>query len=65
MHSRIFIESCFYKEFFLGKNGVPSVEFVAGKIRVTIVKFLRSQEVEFFSNLCWKPQRGVERPEGL
>jgi hypothetical protein len=38
---------------------------VVGKICVAVVEFLKSQQVEFLSNLCWKPWRGVERPEGL
>jgi hypothetical protein len=42
-----------------------STRFVAGRICVAVVEFLRSQQVVFLSNLCLKPWKGVERPEGL
>jgi hypothetical protein len=36
-----------------------------GQICVAIVEFLKSRQVEFVSNLFWKPWRGVERLAGL
>jgi hypothetical protein len=42
-----------------------SKHLAAERIFVIVVEFLKSQQVEFLSNLCWKPYRGVEMYEEL
>jgi len=42
-----------------------SMNFSARRIRVEVVEFLRSQQVEFLSNLYWKIWTRVERFKGL
>jgi hypothetical protein len=36
-----------------------------GEFVFAAVEFLKSQQEELLSNLCWKHLRGVERPEEL
>jgi hypothetical protein len=38
---------------------------VIGLICVAVVEFLKFEQVELFSNMCWSPWRGMEIPEGL
>jgi hypothetical protein len=36
-----------------------------GEFVFAVVEFLRSQQADFMSNLCWNPWRGVEKIDRL
>jgi len=58
-------ETMFLGETSFSKFIQEACVLVGGWICVAVVKFLKSQQIEFLPNLCWKPGRGVERPMGL